>query len=148
MYSWIIGRVVRMLIGRLNQGDKRMIMRTFADDAHLVFPGDSSFSGDHHGKAAIEAWLDRFLELRPSFAVHDVTVAGPPWNLPVGFRFTDQISTPRGYQYRNEGMEFLRIRWGKTTEQRVYLDTQKVADFDAHLAAAQSEESMSAKSGA
>jgi len=49
------------------------------------------------------------------------------------FRFEDRIPIPGGGEYRNEGMEYLRIRWGKTREQRVYLDTQKVADLDARL---------------
>jgi ketosteroid isomerase-like protein len=136
MYSWIVGRAVRALVGRLNAGDKRTIMRTFADDAHLVFPGDSSFAGDHSGKPELDAWFERFFALRPTFEVHDVAVAGPPWNMRVFFRFSDRIAIPGGGEYRNEGMEYLRIRWGKTREQRVYLDTQKVAAFDAQLAAA------------
>lgn len=136
MYSWIVGRALRALIDRLNSGDARTLSRTFAPDAHLVFPGRSSFAGDHHGKPAIEAWLERFVALRPKFELHDVAVAGPPWNLRVMFRFTDRIPIPSGGEYRNEGMEYLRIRWGKTREQRVYLDTEKVAEFDAQLAAA------------
>jgi ketosteroid isomerase-like protein len=136
MYSWIVGRVVRLLIDRLNAGDTRTLMRTFAADAHLVFPGQSSFAGDHRGKHEIEAWLERFVGLGPTFVVHDVAVAGAPWNMRVCFRFSDRIPIPGGGEYRNEGMEYLRIRWGKLREQRVYLDTQKVADFDARLPAA------------
>jgi ketosteroid isomerase-like protein len=136
MYSWIAGRVLRLLIDRLNSGDIRLIMRTFANDAHLVFPGRSSFAGDHRGKPAIEAWLERFVALRPIMAIHDVGVAGPPWNMRIFFRFTDRIPIPGGGEYNNEGMEYMRIRWGRTREQRVYLDTERVADFDARLAAA------------
>ena len=136
MYSWIVGRVLRVLIGRLNSGDVRMLSRTFAPDAHLVFPGRSSFAGDHHGRPEIEAWLERFAGLSPSFTIHDAAVAGPPWNMRVFFRFTDRIPVPGGGEYQNEGMEYLRIRWGKTREQRVYLDTEKVTEFDAQLAAA------------
>jgi ketosteroid isomerase-like protein len=136
MYSWIVGRALRLLVKRLNAGEIKPLLRTFADDAHLVFPGDSSFAGDHHGKQAIEAWLERFIALRPSFVVHDVMVAGPPWNLRVGFRFSDRIVAPDGWLYENEGMEYLHIRWGKTREQRVYLDTERVAELDEHLAAA------------
>ena len=36
----------------------------------------------------------------------------------------------------NEVMEFLRMRWGMLQEQRVYLDTERVAELDAQLAAA------------
>ncbi len=136
MYSWIIGRVLQALIGRLNAGDTRSLMRTVARDALLVFPGASSFAGEHRGKPAIEAWFKRFVELRPSFVIHDVAVAGPPWNMRVCFRFTDRISIPGGGEYQNEGMEFLRMRWGMLQEQRVYLDTERVAELDAQLAAA------------
>jgi ketosteroid isomerase-like protein len=136
MYSWLVGRVIRSVIEKLNAGDRDAIMRMFADDALLVFPGSSSFAGEHRGKAAIEAWMERFLALRPSFVVHDVGAAGPPWNLRVFFRFSDRIPIPGGGEYENRGMEYLRIRWGKTREQRVYLDTEKVAEFDAQLAAA------------
>ena len=44
MYSWIAGRAVRALIGRLNAGDVPALMRAYADDALLVFPGNSSFA--------------------------------------------------------------------------------------------------------
>ena len=133
MYSWIVGRALRVLEKRLNGGDVPALMKAFDDDAHLVFPGDNSFSGDHRGKSAIGAWIRRFVSLRPSFAVHDVAAAGPPWNMRIMFRFSDRIVTPGGWEYRNEGMEFLRLRWGKVVEQRVYLDTQKVAELDARL---------------
>jgi ketosteroid isomerase-like protein len=136
MYSWITGRVVRALIKRLNAGETETIMRMFADDAHFCFPGRSSFAGDHHGKLQIGAWFDRFVGLGPSLVVHDVAAAGPPWNIRVLFRFSDRIPLPDGGEYENEGMEYMRIRWGKVREQRIYLDTEKVAEFDAQLAAA------------
>ena len=136
MYSWIVGRVLRMLIGRLNAGDVRTLMRGFAPDAKLIFPGGSSFAGVHRGRDAIEAWLTRFVSLSPSFELHDVTVAGPPWNMRLGFRFTDHIPLQGGDDYENEGMEYVRIRWGRIVEQRVYLDTERVTELDARLAAA------------
>jgi ketosteroid isomerase-like protein len=133
MYSWIVGRALRMLFNRLQAGDVRFIMRTYAPDARLVFPGDSSFAGDHRGKDEIEAWIERFAGLGPRFVIHDVAVAGPPWHMRVLFRFTDHIPIPGGGQYQNEGMELIRIHWGKVREQFVYVDTQKVAEFDAQL---------------
>ena len=67
----------------------------------------------------------------PPSTIHDVTAAGPPWNLRVAFRFSDRI----GDDYANEGVEYMRIKWGKLREQRVYLDTEKVAALDARLSA-------------
>jgi ketosteroid isomerase-like protein len=136
MYSWIVGRVLRRTIDRLNAGDAQAPLRMYHEDAHLIFPGSSSFAGDHHGKSQIEPWLERFVSLRPVFVVHDVTVAGPPWNMRVGMHFSDRIPIPDGGEYSNEGMEHIRIRWGKIVEQRVYLDTERVTDFDQRLTAA------------
>src|SRR3954471_20077986 len=133
MYSWLVGRVVRLLVKRLNAGDVRFVLATFAPEACLVFPGSSSFAGNHCGKPAIRAWLERFTALRPSLTVHDVAVAGAPWNMRVSFRFSDEIPIPSGGRYQNEDMEYLRIRWGRTREQRVYLDTEKGTDLDARL---------------
>src|SRR4051812_127540 len=105
MYSWIAGRALRVLEKRLNAGDVSTLMKAFDDDAHLVFPGDNSFAGDHRGKAAIEAWIRRFVSLRPALTVHEAAAAGPPWNMRIMFRFSDRIATPGGWEYRNEGME-------------------------------------------
>jgi ketosteroid isomerase-like protein len=133
VYSWIVGRLVRFLMGRMNAGDLATLMRAVGDDVHFVFPGESSFAGDYRGKEAVRRWGERFIALRPQFEIHDVTAAGPPWNLRVAFRFSDRI----GDHYANEGMEYMRIKWGRLREQRVYLDTEKVAALDARLAAAQ-----------
>jgi ketosteroid isomerase-like protein len=136
MYSWIVKRVLRVLQKKLNAGDAEFLLRGFADDAHLVFPGRSSFAGDHAGKPAIGAWLERFVRLHPQFELFDVTVAGPPWNMRVAFRFRDRIAIPGGGHYENEGMEYVHLRWGRIREQRVYLDTEKVSELDARLPAA------------
>ena len=87
-------------------------MRGFARDAQLVFPGSSSFAGDHRGKEAIRAWLERAVALEPRFEIHDVAVAGPPWSMQIFFRFSDRIPTPDGGIYENHGCEYLRTRSG------------------------------------
>lgn len=133
MYAWIVRQVLGVLIWRLNAGDARLIVRTYAPDARFVFPGNSSFAGDHRGKPEIEAWFKRFVGLRPTLVLHDLAVTGPPWNMRVLFRFSDRIPIPDGGEYRNEGMEYLRMRWGRIAEQYVYLDTEAVADLDARL---------------
>ncbi len=136
MYSWIVGRLMRVLYGKLSAGDTALLTKTLAPDVQFVFPGESSFAGDHRGRLEVERWLERFVGLRPRFEILDVAAAGPPWNMRVCARFTDQIADP---PYRNEGVEYLRIRWGRLRELRVYLDTQKVADLDRRLAASGSE---------
>lgn len=135
MYSWIVGRIVGFLYGKVSKGDLRLPLLGLAKDARLVFPGESSFGGEQRGKSAIEAWMRRFASLRPEFTVHDAAAAGPPWNMRVFMRFTDRIVAPNGYVYENTGMEYIRIKWGLIRELGVYLDTEKVAALDAQLRA-------------
>jgi ketosteroid isomerase-like protein len=136
VYSWIVTRIVKMLYDKVSRGDLRLALLGLANDAVLVFPGASSFGGEHRGKPAIEAWMRRFASLRPEFHVHDASAAGPPWNMRVFMRFSDRIVAPNGYVYENQGMEYIVIRRGLIRELRVHLDTDKVAALDAQLGTA------------
>lgn len=136
MYSWIITRLLRMLYGQVSRGELRLALLGLADDAVLIFPGASSFGGEHRGKPAIAAWMRRFASLHPEFRVYDASAAGPPWSMRVFMRFRDRIVAPNGYVYENEGMEYVVIKRGLIREIRVHLDTEKVAAFDAQLATA------------
>ena len=79
-----------------------------------------------HGKAELARWLRRFASLQPSFNIHDVLVAGPPWNTRVALTFTDAI----GGDYRNEGMEYIRLRWGRVQSIAVHLDTELLQQWE------------------
>ena len=135
MYSWIITRVLKMLYGQVSRGELRLALLGLANDAVLVFPGASSFGGEHRGTPAIAAWMQRFASVHPEFHVHDASAAGPPWDMRVFMRFSDRIVAPDGYVYENEGMEYIVIRRGLIREIRVALDTEKVTALDAHLEA-------------
>lgn len=80
MYSWPITRLLRVLYDKVRTGDLRWPLLGVASDAWLVFPGQSSFGGEHRGKAAIEAWMRRSASLKPEFHVRDATAAGSPWS--------------------------------------------------------------------
>lgn len=136
MYSWIITRIVALLYGKVSQGELRLPLLGLANDAVLVFPGTSSFGGEHRGKPAIEAWMRRFASLHPEFRVHGASAAGLPWNMRVFMRFSDRIVAPNGYVYENEGMEYIVIKGALIREIRVHLDTEKVTALDAQLGTA------------
>jgi ketosteroid isomerase-like protein len=136
MYSWIVKKALGRLEKQLGAGEVDKLMAAYADDAVMVFPGDHSWGGEYRGKAAIRAWLDRFVAVHPTFVLGDAAVAGPPWNMRIFFRFTDRIVAPDGFEYRNAGMEYVHMRFGKIVEHRVHLDTQKVAELDTHLSQA------------
>src|SRR3954451_21586000 len=135
MYSWIVGRVIRRLFAQLSAGDVEPVLRAFSRDARFVFPGDSSFAADTRNHAEIEAWFKRFVALGPRFEIHDVVVSGPPWNMRAAVRFTDRFPMPDGGgdEYVNNGMQYLRLSWGRVTEDRLHVDTRRVAELDARL---------------
>jgi ketosteroid isomerase-like protein len=129
---WMIRRNVRALAG----GDPGPLLAGYADDAVLVFPGESSWGGEHRGKVAIEAFLRRFLEVGLVGRVHEILVNGPPWNTRVAVLFSDRAHDEHGnVVYENRAVLFARARWGKITYQEDFEDTHKVEAFDRFLAA-------------
>lgn len=126
MYAWLVGRMIRRGYQQAVAGNPKMLLTLAADDVEFVFPGRNSFGGTLRGKEPVKAWMGRFAALAPEFLIHDVVVSGPPWALRVGVRFSDAI----GDDYRNEGMEYLRIQWGKLTQVQVFCDTERIAAWE------------------
>jgi uncharacterized protein (TIGR02246 family) len=137
MYKAMIRRMVRKNVRALQEGDPGPLLAGFAEDGVLVFPGQSSWSGEYRGKAAIEAFLRRFLDAGLRGEIHEIIVNGPPWRTTVGILFTDHANDAGGTEvYANRAMFLVRARWGKVLSQEDFLDTQKVAAFDEYLARA------------
>jgi ketosteroid isomerase-like protein len=122
MYAWMVGRVVRSRFAAMSRGDTEAVLRFFAEDARLLYGGRHELAGEYRSKAEIASWFTRLWELfRIEFDVHDVVVAGSPWNIRLATRFTAH------------GMQYARIRWGKVREDHIYPDTQLVAEALEHV---------------
>jgi len=125
----MISGIVRFRVARayaaLAAGDARPAVKAFAKDGRFFFPGDHVIAADCLGTMAITAWFERFARLHPHFELLDVIVGGPPWNMRCMIRFADQI----GDDYTNEGVQYVRLRWGRIVLDRIYLDTQAVAEW-------------------
>jgi ketosteroid isomerase-like protein len=130
MYAWLVGTVVRRGFRKLNVGDVSATLGMFASDARSFFPGRNSCAADLSEPEQIRAWFERVVALAPHVEIADVIVSGPPWNMRVGVRFADRIELPDGSHYANEGMQYLRLSWGRVRLDRIFLDTQAVADID------------------
>jgi hypothetical protein len=105
----------------------------------LVFPGRSSWAGEHRGKPAIEAFLRRFVEAGIVGEAHDILVNGPPWRTTVCMLFLDHAVDESGtVVYENRAIVFSRIVWGKIVYHEDFEDTQKAEAFDTYLARRQS----------
>jgi ketosteroid isomerase-like protein len=134
LYAWAVRSMLRSNLGRLWAGDPRSLLATYADDVHFVFPCRSSWAADLRGRDEAERWLGRFVRIGLHFEVHEILVAGPPWNSTVCLWFTDRLTAPEGEViYANRGTILAKIAWGKITYYEVIEDTQKVAEFDEWL---------------
>ena len=136
MYHAMVKQTARRTYRALSRGDHAKVVSTFAPDAVLSFSGTHPLGGTFHGRDAIRGWFRRLfgcfpdLELRPQ----TIVVEGLPWNTAVATRFEVTATLPSGNTYSNEGMQFLRIRWGRITEDRLYEDTQALAEALRELA--------------
>ncbi len=136
MYKWAVRSMIRRNVRALQGGDIEPLLRGYHEDAVLVFPGDSSWAGEHRGRPAIEAFLQRFVDSRIVGETHEILVNGFPWRTTICVRFTDGATTPSGeVVYENRAVLYGEIRWGKIVRQEDYEDTQKVAAFDEYLTA-------------
>jgi len=126
MMSWLVKQFVRFNVRRMLAGKVDALVSQFGRDAELTFPGRSSFSGHFVGRDAIAAWLRRFVAMKPEYIVRDVVVSGPPWNMRVVYHVSDRI----GQHYSNEAVVWLRLRWMRIVGQRVFLDTERVAEWE------------------
>ena len=136
MYAFLVGLIVRRQFHHLSTGDWRKPFRFYAPDAVLRFPGANELGGEYHGREAIAAWFDRgWSKFGFAFTVEDVVVSGGPWNMRVGTRWHNVLTTKDGTEFRYRGMQYARFRWGRLVEDELYEDTQIVTRALDHAAA-------------
>jgi ketosteroid isomerase-like protein len=149
MYKAAVRAMIRRNIRLLNEGRYEPALAMFAADATLTFPGDNSWSRmyrepqggresspTHRGKAEIEAFLRRYVELGIQMEVEDILVNGPPWNTRAAVIVNDWALDAGGNElYANRAVLVVRSRWGKIVAQEDYEDTERAAALDVHLAA-------------
>lgn len=134
MYRWLVRLMVRRSLRLHQAGDIDRLLKGYADDVRFVFHGNNSWAGEFRGKEAIRPWLERFHRVGLRLEVHDVVVSGPLWNTTGCLLFTDHARRPDGeVVYRNRGVIYGKIAWGKIKHYEVFEDTEKVAEFDRYL---------------
>jgi ketosteroid isomerase-like protein len=130
MYAWCVKKVTSLAFSRLQAGDASFATALLADRVQFQFPGKHPFAAALSTKADSSEWFRRFAHFRPEFEIHDVIVSGMPWNMRAAIHFTDKIGGPDDVDaYCNEGVCLVRLRWGRVTQEKVFLDTQAVAEF-------------------
>ena len=105
MIAWAVRSMIRRNVQKLNEGDVKPLLSSYANDVHFVFPGDTSWAIDARGKGELETWLRRFVEVGMQFEPREIVVSGWPWDLTICIQFKDHALGPGGETvYENEGM--------------------------------------------
>ena len=86
------------------------------------------FVGERRGQDAARDWFRQMLGLFPGIRIEpqDVVVNGWPWNTVVATHLFISATLPDGRPYRNEGMQLLRLRFGRVVEDLIFEDTLKL----------------------
>jgi ketosteroid isomerase-like protein len=130
MYHAIVRSFARKTFRRLNEGDLDRFLTVFGPDSTFCFLGDHELGGERRGLEEIRPLFEHMLVRFPDLRIEPITmiVRGWPWNTLMATRFRVLAHLPDGTPYRNEGMQFLRLRWGKVVEDRLYEDTAVLAN--------------------
>jgi ketosteroid isomerase-like protein len=138
LHVLLVRALLRRNVAALMAGDPGPLLKMYANDAVLEFPGEHSWGPVYRGRAEIEGFLRRFLDAGLRGEIKDMFIAGPPWATRIAVLFDDwahDAADPQHKVYENRSVIVLTTRFGRVTHERVYEDTQKVATFDEHLAA-------------
>jgi ketosteroid isomerase-like protein len=137
LYALAVRAILRRNVAALMAGDPGPLLKMYAADAELEFPGEHSWGPVYRGRDEIDGFLRRFLAAGLRGEIRDVFVAGPPWATRIALLFDDHAHDAAGARvYENRAVIVLKTRFGKVVAERIYEDTQRVAAFDALVPAA------------
>lgn len=126
-YKIVLKKKILYGFEQLNQGDYKPLTELFSDNVHYYFAGDHALGGERFTKKAVEQWFERLLRLLPSkFTIKSILIHGMPWNTDVVIEFQDTVSPINIESYVNDGIQKVKIIWGKAVNIHTYVDTFKI----------------------
>ncbi|MCB0080071.1 MAG: nuclear transport factor 2 family protein [Caldilineaceae bacterium] len=138
MYHYIVKRKLRKVFAGLNAGKIEAVTDELSDQAVHYFIGQHALSGTRRTPDSIRLWYQRLLRLLPDihFDLENIHVQGFPWATLAAVPWTESNSGTDGVRTSNEGLNLVRIAWGRVVEVRIYTDTQVLVATLDRLAAA------------
>ena len=125
MYKLIVKRIARRMFARLSKGEYEPIVKQFGPQSRFMFAGEHALGGERRGQEAVREWFQEMLRRFPGIQIvpQEVVVNGWPWNTVIATHLMISAPRPGGREYRNEGMQLLRLRWGRVVEDLIFEDT-------------------------
>jgi ketosteroid isomerase-like protein len=129
VYHAIVRNKVRRLWERVGAGDHLAAVHLAAPDVRFKFVGEPPIGAEFTGRDRLEQWFREMQEVLPGLAITlvDVVVRGWPWRTTVVTRLTMAGTLADGSEYRNEGVQWVTLRWGKMVDDYVLEDTARLA---------------------
>jgi ketosteroid isomerase-like protein len=130
VYHAVVRAKVRRLWKRVGAGDYRAAVELAAPDVRFKFVGDPPVGAAFTGRDEFERWFLGLQETLPGLRITltDVVVRGWPWRTTVVTRLTMATTLADGSDYRNEGVQWVTLRWGRMVDDYVLEDTARLAD--------------------
>ena len=134
MYKTIVASQVRKAYRHISAGDFEEVFKSFHADIRFQMMGDHHLGDERRGLQEVREWFAEVARLFPDLRIEPLTVivSGWPWDTRVATRFRVSSSLDGGGRYENEGMQFLRLRWAKAVEDRLFEDTQVLDEAIEH----------------
>jgi ketosteroid isomerase-like protein len=128
VYKFIVKRIVRRMFARLSRGEYESVVRAFGPESRFFFSGEHALGGERRGREPVRRFFEDTMRFFPGIQIvpQDIVVNGWPWNTVIANHFTVSAPGASG-EYRNEGVQILRLRWGRVVEDLLFEDTQKIA---------------------
>jgi ketosteroid isomerase-like protein len=130
MYNAIIKSNIKKAFQLLNDHNYLQLSKGLSLNIHHHFSGDHALGGTRNDQAAVKEWFDRVGRLLPNLklTVNNIIVRGWPNNTLAIVQWQANATLKDGSEYLNDGVHFIRVKWGKITEMNVYEDSQAVAN--------------------
>ncbi len=125
MYHAIVRHKLANAFAGLSQGRIEAITNELSPKAEHYFIGQHALSGWRRRPELIQAWYERLLRLMPGiyFKIDEIVSKGPPWNTLAAVHWHETNSGTDGVETTTEGVNVIKIRWGKVVSVRIYTDT-------------------------
>ncbi len=130
LFHQIVERKVRENFAQLSAGNYEFVLSQMAARFEHFFSGTHPLGGRRQTVGAMRRWFERLYVINRNlrFEVLNIAVSGTPWNTNVVVEWIDRATLANGDPYINQGVHFVRMRWGKIVSLHAYLDTQIFAE--------------------
>ena len=115
MYQWIAKRQIRQGFAQISSNNIDTLLSRFSPDVHFTFAGSHIMQADYHDREQVRAWFALVHKLFPTLKIEAkrIFISGWPWDMWATVQFHVSDTLPDGSVYDNNGVQLLRIRFGR-----------------------------------